>query len=64
MKRPMRIFAIAVLLASVSCQVAVRPAISPPHDKQKAHRECLDRCKGLKGHDRAECNKECNRRYQ
>lgn len=63
MQKLTRILGICLIVGVISCQVDIRPT-PHPKSKQMSHQECLEKCKGLKGHDRAECNKECNRKYR
>lgn len=65
MRRLIRVLLYFVLLVLFSCQIDIRPPKGhQPAGKPTTHHECLEKCKGLKGQDRAECNKECNRKYR
>lgn len=59
-----RLALLTVLIAfvgfSVSCGSLI---IFPQNDKHERHadkKNCKDSCKGLKGKERANCNKRCN----
>lgn len=65
----MKKYAGIVMIACISilsCRtLAVDPYRQHHHqNKQVTHRECLDDCKGLKGQERARCNRNCNQKYR
>lgn len=65
MQRALVFVMIISVSAILSCQIDIRPPKGPhPAGKHSAHHDCLEKCKGLKGHERAECNKECNRKHR
>ncbi len=48
----------AVLIGFAAASFACRSHQAPEEHHQK--KDCKDKCKGLKGKDRGDCNKACN----
>ena len=47
-----------IILFVFSCSSAIK--IDPYSDNQSQKKDCKEDCKGLKGKQRADCNKRCN----
>ena len=63
---------IFIIIFAISCgpaTIKIDPYLKDKNSDQKDNYpnqmiDCKDKCKGLKGKQRADCNKNCNQQYQ